>query len=299
MNCGAWRVAFSIVLAIAPGMTCTFGCSGTRAQPNLALQAFVEGEGSPLVMLGGGTFGAGAFAPHARILAQDFRVVRLQTLHFERSQKRQPLPAGYSVKVESAAMAKALDQLGLTKAVDVIGWSFGGVVALDFALDHPDRVRTLALAEPPAFWAVPGEELRAASGMRTMYELSRELVPEREPTDDQYARFLCALGNCGVKPPSVGQPGWQDWATRRSALRGLSAVPNHMDRIDRLKAFRRPVLILTGTDTVAFHRRINDILAASFPTAERVELSGGHTAPVTARDEFLAKWRAFLARHRS
>jgi pimeloyl-ACP methyl ester carboxylesterase len=169
---------------------------------------------------------------------------------------------------------------------------------LDFALDHPNRVHTLALSEPPAFWAVPPEELRATSDMRAMYELGKELGPEGEPTDAQYARFLCALGNCGAKPPVVGQPDWQDWVTRRSALRGLSAVPNHTDRTGRLKSFRRPVLIMTGANTVAFHRRINDILAANFPMAERVELAGGHTAPVTAPEDFVAKLRAFLTRHR-
>ena len=271
---------------------------GARAQPDFALQAFVEGDGSPLVMLGGGTFGAVGFAPHAQVLARDFRVVRLQTLNVERGQKHQFLPPGYSVKLESAAMTQALDLLNIRGAVDLVGWSFGGVVALDFALDHPDRVHTLALSEPPAFWAVAPEELRATPDMRAMCELGKELDPETEPTDAQYVRFLCALGNCGAKPPVVGQPGWQEWVTRRSAMRGLSVVPNHTDSTARLKAFRRPVLIMTGADTVAFHRRINDILAANFPIAERVELAGGHTAPVTAREDFVAKLRAFLMRHR-
>jgi pimeloyl-ACP methyl ester carboxylesterase len=65
----------------------------------------------------------------------------------------------------------------------------------------------------------------------------------------------------------------------------------------RLKTFRKPVLIVTGKDTVGFHRRINDALAASVPAAERVELSGGHGAPATARDQFVAELRASLASH--
>lgn len=287
-------VVFSVALAASSPSTST---GGDPAQSAPALPAFEEGTGRPLIMLGGGTFGAVAFAPHAQALAKDFRVVRLQTLNLARGQKGETLPTGYSVKLESGSMARALDQLDIKGAVDIVGWSLGGVVALDFALDHPDRVRTLALAEPPAFWAVPPAELRATADMRGMFELTSELVPEKEPTDDQYTRFLCALGRCGAAPPAAGQPDLQDWVTRRSALRGLSAVPNHTDRLVRLKGFRRPVLIMTGADTVAFHRRINDILAANFPMAERVELPGGHSAPVASRDDFVATLRAFLARH--
>lgn len=298
MRLGAGAVALSVALATASAGVGGVGALGVRAQTDLALQAFIEGEGSPLVMVGGGTFGAVAFAPHAHMLAKDFRVVRLQTLNLERSQQHQSLPPGYSVKVESAAMSRALDRLDITGAVDLVGWSFGGVVALDFALDHPERVHTLALFEPPAFWAVAPEEIAATPDLRRMVELTRELVPERDPTDEQYVRFLCALGNCGAKPPAVGQPDWQDWVTRRSALRGLSAVSSHTDRAARLQAFRRPVLIMTGVNTVPFHRRINDILAANFELAERVEVTGGHTAPITAREEFVATLQAFLARHR-
>jgi hypothetical protein len=58
--------------------------------------------------------------------------------------------------------------------------------------------------------------------------------------------------------------------SRRSALRGLSVVATHTDDINRLKNLRRPVLIVTGSDTVSFHRRINDIFASAISRAERV-----------------------------
>jgi pimeloyl-ACP methyl ester carboxylesterase len=85
---------------------------------------------------------------------------------------------------------------------------------------------------------------------------------------------------------------------RRSALRGLSVIPAHTDNTARLRTFRRPVLIMTGSNTVPFHRRINEILAQTLPLAERIELAGGHTTPVSAADDFVATLQAFLARHR-
>jgi pimeloyl-ACP methyl ester carboxylesterase len=264
----------------------------------VALQAFAGGKGSPLVMLGGGTIGAAGFAPHAQLLAKDFRVVRLQTLNIERSQKKEPLPPKYSVKIESNAMARSLDRLGIVEPVDLVGHSFGALVALDFALDHPERIRTLVLAEPPAYWIVSPEELRSDPQMREIYELARSFGPTDEPTDEQLIRFLAALGRRDIQPAARGQEGWERWELSRRALRGLSAVPNHTDDPKRLGHFARPVLIVTGTDTVPFHRRINDILAMSLARVERVELAGGHGAPYTARDEFIAELRAFLSRHR-
>ena len=267
----------------------------TQAPP--ALQAFSEGSGRPLVMLGGGTPGAAEFAPHARVLSTEFRVIRLQTLNVDRAEHHEPLPAGYSLDLESAAMARALDDLHLEGPLDVVGHSFGALVALDFALDHPDRVRTLVLAEPPAFWTVPRDTLLATHDMRAMYELSRELNPIADPTDDQLVRFRCILGSCGMTPPAAGGAGYDDWMARRGSLRGLSAVANHSDAAARLRSFQRPVLIVTGADTVSFHRRINDILADALPRAERVELPGGHAAVATAQEEFVALLRTFLARH--
>ena len=245
-------------------------------------------------MLGGGVLGAAEFEPHAHVLASSFRVIRLQTLNIEHSERQEPLPVPYSVKVESAAMTRALDSLGLTMPVDVIGHSFGALVALDFALDHPGRVRTLTLAEPPAFWIIPAGERRASADVRTMMDLTRTLVPAGTPTDDQLVRFQCALGNCGVTPPASPDPAW---IARRSALRGLSAVASYTNDVGRLRAFRHPTLIVTGSDTVAFHRRINDLLAQNLPLSERASLPGGHGAVVASATEFINDLRAFLQQH--
>jgi pimeloyl-ACP methyl ester carboxylesterase len=254
----------------------------------------VEGVGRPLVLLGGGTYGARALAPHARELAGEFQAVRLQTLNVDRSSPPAPLPAEYSVRLESAAMTNALDRLGLSAPLDVVGWSYGSLVALDFALNQPGRIRTLTLFEPPALWVVSLGERSAAADMRIVDELGSRLGPDSTPTDDEYRRFLEAVGNPPARLPLPEDVDYEGWAVRRAALRCLGAVSRHRDAVERLKAFRRPVLIMVGTDTVAFHRRISDLLAEALPLVERFELPGGHMAPITARGEFLDAVRRFV-----
>ena len=157
----------------------------------------------------------------------------------------------------------------------------------------------MSLFEPPAFWAVGPSDRATLPDLTTMIELTRELLPTNTPTDAQLVRFQCALVNCAVTPPADGAADRQNWETRRAALRGLSAVSNHTDRLARLQAFRRPVLIMSGSSTVPFHRGINEILAENLPRVERVQITGGHTAPVTAIEEFVATLRAFIVRHAS
>ena len=292
----SFRIAGIVLKVVLTAAASSVSAFAEEKEP-LVLESFSEGSGAPLVMLGGGTLGAAEFEPHAHALAGEFRVIRLQTLNIERAQKREPLPSDYSVKTESAAMARALDLLGVTTAVDVVGHSFGALIALDFALDHPDRIRTLVLAEPPAFWVVPPQELRAISDMRAMYELCLSLGPNVDPTDGQLVSFLALLGNSEAKPPAQADSAWANWIFRRSALRGLSVVAKHNDQIDRLKDLRKPVLIVTGSNTVSFHRRIDELLANDVPNAEKTEIPGGHGAPASAKTEFLFAITQFYSRH--
>src|ERR1041385_1246218 len=165
-----------------------------------------------------------------------------------------------------------LDQFGVALPVPLVGHSFGALVALDFALDHPDRVQTLVLAEPPAFWVISPEERQATADMRTMGALLGTLGPTAEPTDDQLLRFQCALGNCGTRAPMPTEPAWVDWISRRSALRGLSVVTSHTDQISRLRSFRRPVLVITGSNTVSF--QFNDFHHRLLARSARARTAG-------------------------
>ena len=67
-------------------------------------------------------------------LSAEHRVVRPDLRGFGES----PLPGGPFSHVED--VRALLDHLGVERAA-VVGNSFGGRVALDFALAHPERVR--------------------------------------------------------------------------------------------------------------------------------------------------------------
>ncbi|GAA4939741.1 pimeloyl-ACP methyl ester carboxylesterase [Actinomycetospora succinea] len=103
-----------------------------------------HGAGAPLVLLHGGmqtldlSFGAlmPLLTPHRRVIP-----IELQ------GHGRTADPADREVTLANQAgdVVGVLDHLGLARA-DVLGFSWGGYVALETALRHPDRVDRLVLA---------------------------------------------------------------------------------------------------------------------------------------------------------
>jgi len=291
---GAKAIA-GIVGALALGSA---GCASTGVQESAAPREWYrEGTGRTVVMLGGGVYGAAMFAPHARDLSSDFDVIRVQTLNVQIAASGASMPSDYSVVAEAIALHQTLSLVGVTGEVDLVGSSFGAVVALHFATRYPERVRTLTLFEPPAFWILPDEDYARDPVVREMRDLTIAMTPSAAPSDEQLFRFRCLLGTCPPAIPDRADPGRAEWDVSRLAMRGLAAIPAHREDRARLAQLECPVLLLTGSETVPFHRRMNDLLARALPRVERAELAGGHSAPRTARTAFNEELRSFLARH--
>ena len=154
-----------------------------------------KGDGRPLVLVGGGLTGWQSWVPHQERLAAHRRVTRLQPLNVSLGLDETPLPDDYSVKLESGALAASLDRAQLPGAVDIVAWSYGALVTLDFALDHPGRVRTLTLIEPPAFWVLEATGSLGERSARERDEL-KALHDEMkgDVTEEQLERFLKQAG---------------------------------------------------------------------------------------------------------
>src|SRR6266853_5210950 len=118
------------------------------------MQYQISGKGSPIVLVPGGLTGWISWEPHARILSDKHTVLRVQLLNVQYGLENRPLPAGYSVETEAGALASTLDSLGFKTPIDVVGWSYGAFTALQYSLDHPERICTLTLIEPPAMWVL-------------------------------------------------------------------------------------------------------------------------------------------------
>lgn len=95
-----------------------------------------------LVLIHGFTASTRSWDPLVPMLAQRYRVIRIDLLGHGRSAK--PTDAGYAVPDQARRVGEVLDQLGVGRAV-VVGHSTGGSVATALAEGRPDLVAALAL----------------------------------------------------------------------------------------------------------------------------------------------------------
>ncbi len=99
------------------------------------------GKGAtPVILLHGGLGNADHFGFQVPALVDTFRVIAIDS----RGQGRSTLPKGTKLSYHGMAddVIAVMDALKLDKA-SIVGWSDGGAIALDIAINHPKRVDKL------------------------------------------------------------------------------------------------------------------------------------------------------------
>lgn len=248
-------------------------------------KVLIEGEGHPLVMLNGGTADMTVFSTHSKELSSNYKVIRMEQFNVQYATEGLVLPGDYSVRMESEAIKFTLDSLNIKEPVVIVGHSYGGLIALDFALNHPTYVSSLVLIEPPVFGILESKN-ESPEGMKQMQELSKQFTPQADITEDMVKRFRCELMNCDTFD-IYQHPLWKTWVKQKNRLRGLSVVGNYKIDLEKMHQFEKPVLIVTGTQTVPFHKRIDELLTVEFSFAKTASIQGGHTAVNANAKEFI------------
>jgi len=274
----------------------------------------VSGTGAPLILVPGGVTGWLDWELHAKRLKTKRKVIRVQLLNVQYGLENRPLPSDYSVKMESRALKAALDNLETLAPVDIVAWSYGALVALDYALDNSMRIRSLTLIEPPAWWVVRAlgetDVDRAVTASKYIREVGRAMgqgdivarhaasmpdISRGDVSEDVLEQFLYAVGICAKGQPARSLSQWPVWVRHRQSLRAGFAPMEHVDVLERLRAFLRPVLLVKGTGSVPFLHKVIDVLASQLPKSRVVEMPRGHAPQILSMDSFLEEMEAFQA----
>jgi 3-oxoadipate enol-lactonase len=193
-------------------------------------------DGPPLLVIGGSGQTLAMAPALANPLAQHFRVLAYDQRCLGRTGwgDRQPEMADYA-----ADAVGLLDHVGWPR-VPVIGTSFGGMVAQELAVTHPERVERMVLActspggdfpsYPLHLLAEMGEE-----GQRAMFTVTDSRGVDAGP---EYLGFMQMMGErrTAEPPDARTQEGMQRQLVARSRL----------DVVDRLGRLDMPVLIAAG-----------------------------------------------------
>jgi len=225
----------------------------------------VFGQGPPVLLLHGGLANSDYWGSVIPILVQHHLkvVVTDSRGHGRSTRTAQP----YSYDLMASDVLGLLDFLKLPK-VDIVGWSDGGIIGLDLAMNHAQRVRRLyaygANADPSGVKDV-GEN----ATFNRYIEQARGEYQRLSPTPQEYDKFLAQIQLMWAEQPNF---------TR-----------------DQLQRIAVPTAIADGAHEEAIKREHTEYLARTIPGAKLVILPDvSHFGFMQNPQEFSASVLAFL-----
>jgi pimeloyl-ACP methyl ester carboxylesterase len=207
---------------------------------------------------------------------------------------------GSSPAYQAAILRDVLDRLGVPRAV-LVGHSWGGALALRFALDHPQRVAALLLLAPPLY--------PLARRMTWFYDIMA--TPVLGPLIAHImllpvGGLFIGVGFWGAFLPQMPPRRYLKRAGTLLSLRPSTFLANSRDiahlqknlppQAARYGALAVPTVILTGDrDLIVAPRQHAMAFAKAVPTAKLVVLSGiGHMLHHAAAERITAEIEALM-----
>lgn len=246
----------------------------------------VEGDGPPVVLVHDGLTDHRVWDAVAPVLAADHTVVRYDLRGFGQS----PPPSGPFSEVDD--LRRLLDHLGHER-VRVAGLSWGGRVAVEFALTHPERVGALAFFSAP--WPGYGwsPEKRAYDEAEGAALAAGDLDAAVQLNLDMWVRGPARAWS--AVPAGLAD---RVRGPLRTSLANQAAVERHSQpgTAAPVSGISVPTLVGFGGLDVPDFPDVARQYAAAIPGAALTAFpTAGHLVPLEAAAELTAALRAFLA----
>lgn len=168
-------------------------------------------------------------------------------------------PEDFSLDLEIAGILRAADEANFER-FHLVGYSAGGASCLAFTAAHPERLHSLALAEP----AWDGAQGLSDAEHAMWQEFGRVMELPEEQRLPGFIRNQLRRGVSPPPPPPGPSPPWM--AKRPAALAALVHIfrTTQLDR-DRLRSFDQPVYFaLGGLSNPDYYDRMSKRLAEVF-----------------------------------
>jgi proline iminopeptidase len=262
------------------------------------------GDGPPVVVLHGGPG-----AHHDYLLPQYDRLARRRSLLYydQRGGGRSPVPREVPVGWrEHVSDLDALRDHWDLERVTLLGYSWGGLLAVLYALEHPRRVERLAFVSPAPVTAAWRDEFerRLAARMaqpwigRSRAELTASDLARTDP--EKYRRLAFALSVAGYfhDPRRASE-----LTPFRVTERSQRAVWESLGNYDLRKRIEQTFPDGTAPPSLVVHGIYDPMpLEAARETAALlharvIELPTGHAPHVEATEEFVQALDGFLPHH--
>lgn len=252
--------------------------------------------GSPVVIMIHGLAGqARTFDGIANHLAANHHVYCLDVRG--RGESEWGPPEQYNTDTYVADLEAVVQALGLQR-FSLVGTSMGGIITMNYAPRHPERVERAVLndvgpeIDPVGLQRIlqyVGHAPEMFADMKSVVKYYKEhYAPMVEHlNDDQLTEFA----RHNVRKSDSGMYVWK----MDGAIRTTPAAPPSMDQWEALKAMKCPVLVLRGAKSDVLNADIAGRMIEALPDGRLVEVQGVGHAPVLTEPEAKAALDAFLA----
>ncbi|HEX3207022.1 MAG TPA: alpha/beta hydrolase [Propionibacteriaceae bacterium] len=250
----------------------------------------VVGSGEPMLLIHGAHI-ADALQP----LVAEPSLRRFQRIGYHRrglgGSTRPVEPGPTSVAVQAEDAVGLLDHLGVDRA-HVVGHSLGGVIALEFAAQHPTRVASLVLLEPVLLNTPAGAAFaRAMAPLTDRYEAG--------DAEGAVHGFLALEGDRNWRATiERAVPGGIAQAVKDAATffeTEVPGVPEWTFGLEQAAAITCPVLSVLGSNSSPLFVEGRQLLHAWFPACQDADIVGAtHLLQMQAPGPVAAAIAAFL-----
>jgi haloalkane dehalogenase len=261
--------------------------------PDGTLSLVDEGQGEPMVFVHGTPTWSYEWRALLRALRGQRRVMAFDHLGFGLSSR--PVGADYSPEGHARRFGQAMAALQLREPVTLVVHDFGGPIALDWALTHPERVKRLVVLNS-WMWGFRDDEAMWRRGQlvagrvgRFLYRVfnasQRLIMPSafgdrRLLTPALHRQYLSAFADAGGRELVL-------WALAKSLTQSTAYFDGLWARREALK--HTPMTIVWGMKDSAFRPDCLAKWTQAFAQARVVELpNAGHWPHEEAPEAVLA-----------
>ena len=246
-----------------------------------------EGSGTPVILIHGWSLNLHMWDLQVPELRRHYKVVRYDRRGFGNS------AGDEDFSKDVADLTALIDSLHLEK-VHLVGNSQGGRVALEYAMLHPDRVRTLTLhgsVAPSGFpFAWTGADRPPFDEWAKIPQAQRLDAFRRE----WKSHPLMALP-AGMKRARIFRDEMIDAYRGDRLLKPQPPASVSSSTMDDIRKLRTPTLVVIGADEVPFLQIVARSLAYDLPNAQLVVVpGGGHMINLVQPNRYNAALMKFL-----
>jgi esterase len=244
-----------------------------------------EGKGKPLIILHGLFGSSDNWLTLGRELANHRKVYLVD----QRNHGQSPHSDTFTYEAMAEDLAQFIEEQQIEMPI-ILGHSMGGKTAMKFAIEHPEKLEKLIVADiAPKAYPIHHDQI-----LEGLMSLDLENLKSRKEADEQLARFVPQLGvrQFLLKNLARGPQGFE-WKVNLPVLN--RDIENVVVPLDENASFNKPTLFIRGDQSDYIQDEDEALIAQIFQNYRLKTIPGaGHWLHAEKPQEFLELVNEFL-----